>query len=664
MMRTFFDPDEDEEFEAAKDLLIRRCLAWADDRGLHADSSVLEAALDARHRSTDGRLAFWNAEQVGRLLGEWIPRYVVAPREVLEAAPETLLTLLRYLDATGLRDPRGATPAELEPAVEEAAKEYPAVLDDPLRLGLAKFWAQVALDNGVDLTDQKALNRFQRDIDAGRVAYDAGLLEKIAEARFLDPGLGEERAFPQPPVALPPAPELAAAAARSETVRRLTALADWAGKDGRPLTTAGNLRLADARELAELLGTGEQDLKVRSAAELPKLNFLLEWAKNLRIVRAHKGRLVRVAKAAPLLRDPEHLWSRAFEAFFDLGLETTASGWSNASMLVEEFDAAMPDVLNSVYGLPGRVPLARLQESVWLACQQNFQIDDDDARHDLWRKEVDRDLIAALEALAELGAVELAHGLADELYSSDLDDDEQVLPPPARDRLRARLAEPGLLVSLTPLGVRGMREWMVAEGRDAPLVGELAQAAPGELLGVLAEHYTPDAAMMELDGWLAAHGGDVEPLLEAIRACPFRTRAAAMLNALAEARPDDQLLLRRLRGDRALGPIAVTALIEEGALQPDDLTSEEHLLLMAEGLLTLLELGGPDEVMNQVTQIAGREAPEIVDAVVRSGHPAEIGMDELRRLVAEPLRARTHRLRFVESSRPGARGRHGKRRRR
>ncbi|RVX45175.1 hypothetical protein EDD27_7957 [Nonomuraea polychroma] len=662
-MRTFFEPDEYEEFEAAKDVLIRRCLGWAGGRGLRADATVLEAALDARHRSTDGRLAFWNAEQVGRFLGEWIPRYVIAPREMLEAAPETLLTLLRYLDATGLRDPRGATPVELETAVAEAANDYPAVLDDPLRLGLAKFWAQVALDHGVDLTDQEVLNRFQRDIDAGRVAYDADLLEKIAEARFFDPGLDEERAFPQLPVTLPPAPELAAAAARSQTVRRLTALADWVGKDGRPLTTAGNLRLADARELAELLGTGEQDLKARSATELPKLSFLLEWAKGIRMVRVHKSRLVRVAKAAPLLRDPEQLWARAFEAFFELGMELGPPE-SCASLLAEEFDEAMPDVLNSVYGLPGRVPVARLQESVWLACQENFQLDDDDPRHDLWRQEVDRDLVAALEALAELGAVDLDHGMADELYSSDLDDEEQMLPPAARDRLRAPLAKPGPLVSLTPLGVRAMRERMLAEGRDAPLVGELAQAAPGELLGVLAQHYPPDMAAMELDGWLAAHGGEVEPLLDAIRVCPFRTRAAAMLDALADALPDGQPLLRRLRGDRALGPIAVTALLEEDALRPDDLTSEEHLLLMAEGMLTLLELGGPDEVMNQVTQIAGREAPEIIDTVVRSGHPAEVGMDELRRLVAEPLRARTHRLRFVEGPRPGARGHHGKRRKR
>jgi len=53
---------------------------------------------------------------VRRFLLEWIPHYVVAPRDILEAAQEGLLTFLRYLDASGLRDPRGT-----------------AVADDPVR---------------------------------------------------------------------------------------------------------------------------------------------------------------------------------------------------------------------------------------------------------------------------------------------------------------------------------------------------------------------------------------------------------------------------------------------------------------------------------------------------------------------------------------------------
>ncbi|GAA5084789.1 hypothetical protein HNP84_010155 [Thermocatellispora tengchongensis] len=664
-MRTYFEPDEDEEFEAAKDLLVRRCLDWAGERGLPADGLVLAAALDSRHRSRDGRLAFWNAEQVRRFLLEWIPQYVVAPRDVLDAAPRSLVTLLRYLAATGLRDPRGASVEELSAVVGETVAEYPAALDDPARQGIAKFWAQTALDSGVDLTRPKELARFQRDLDAGRVAYDADALDAVVEARFVGAGPDEERAYPQPPITLPPAAELAEAAGRSEIVRRLVALAEWAGADGRALTGTGNLRLADARELAELLGTGEQDLKVRSAAEMRRVNLMVTWAKNARLVRVSKGRLLRVAKAAPLLRDPERLWIRAFEVFFDLGaaIGAPASGWDVQSVLVELFDEVMPDVLNSAYGLPGWVPVVRLQESVWLACQEYFRIGAGMDHSD--REQADEDLVAALEVLAELGAVELSHGVADALYSSDLGDldpDEQPLPYEARARLLERLAEPGLLVRLTPLGMRAVRDRMLADGRDAPLVGELADAAPAELLGVLAQHYPEDEAAAELDGWLAAHGGDAGPLLDAVRACPFRTRASAMLGVLTEARPGEALsLLRDLRGDRVLGPLALIALLNAEELQQDDLTAEEQVLVMTEGLLGLLELAGPEEVISQITTTAGPNAPQIVEAMLESGHPAEVSMAELRRLVAERLRARPHRFRHMSA---GSRGRRSGRRRR
>ena len=53
--------------------------------------------------------------------------------------------------------------------------------------------------------------------------------------------------------------------------------------------------------------------------------------------------------------------------------------------------------------------------------------------------------------------------------------------------LRERLAAPGRLVNLTPLGTRAMRQRMLAEGREAGLVGELASASPAELPGSVAE---------------------------------------------------------------------------------------------------------------------------------------------------------------------------------
>ncbi|GAA4221187.1 hypothetical protein FHR32_005337 [Streptosporangium album] len=675
MMRTHFDPEETEEFESAKDLLVRRCLAWADEHGMRADEAMLMAALDARHRSRDGRLAHWDARQVRRFLLEWIPRHLAAERDVLATAPESLLTLLRYLAASGLRDPRGASPAELEAAVAEAAAEYPAALADPARQGIGKFWAQIALDNGILLDDERAVARFQRDIDTGRIGFDAGVLDKLLEAEFTGAGPNDERAFTQRPVALPPAAELAAEAARSEVVRQLAALTGWVGTNGQPLTKTGNLRLAGARELAALLGTGEQDLRVRSSAEMPQVNLLLAWAKKTGLVRVRTGRLVRVAKAAPVLRDPEALWQRAFEATFELGAAicTPTFGWTRSSMLATAFDVLLPDVLNTMYSMPIPIPVARLQETVWLACQEYFLLDseEDGFRQDVWRRQVEKDLLAVFDALSGLGAIEPSHGVPDELYSSDLrpgvlgefgefgelTEDDLPLPPEARARLLPRLAEPGPLVRLTPLGTRAVRERMLADGRDAPLIGELVDATAGELLGVLAQHHTRETAAVELEGWLAAHGGDVEPLLDAIRACPFRTRASAMLSTLVETLPRGQAMQAGLRHDPVLGPIVLTALLEAGELRPEDLAADEHALLLAEGLVLLLELGGPEAVMEQLSESAGREAPEFVAEVLDSGHPARAALEELRALVYEPMLARSSRLRLVPHPAPGSRGR-------
>ncbi|MEV0384270.1 hypothetical protein [Nonomuraea sp. NPDC050643] len=661
-MRTWFEAEEPEEFEAAKDLLIRRCLTWAGEHGRPADGVLLSAALEARHDSRDGRLAYWDDELVRRFLLRWIPYHLVAPHDVLEAAPETLRTWLAYLTATGLRDPRGTTSEE---ALAAAAAEYPAALDDLHRQGLAKFWAQKALEHDVDIADPRAFERFRKDIDAGRIDYDQGVLTKLLEARFAGATLDDERAFAQPPITLPPPADLAEAATRSRTVQRLITLADWLRTDGRPLTKAGNLSLTDARELSALLDTGEERLRVRSSAELPHLVLLLAWAKKLRLTRTAKGRLLRVAKATPLLRDPEALWRHAFDLLPKLGQVIIApiATWRPAALLADAFDEILPDVLNTIYGMDD-MPMIRLEETVWLACQEFFVLDDQEEHlRDLLRRQVATDLKRTFEVLSDLGAVTLTHGPADPLYASDLDHEDQELSPEAVDRLRAGLTAPDLLlVNLTPLGRHGVRHRLLADGRDAPLLGELATAPPSGLLGVLSQHYPLEDAVTELNGWLAQPGQTIDALVQAIRDCPFRTRTAILLNVLTESLPQGRTLLRDLRHDPILGPAVWTELIDAGELDPESLSEREHLLLGAENLLSLLEVGGPEELIGQLRGMAGGEAYELVEAVLASGHHDEVGLREMRDLVAESLRKTArHPLRLVPTRPPGARGRRKKR---
>src|SRR5260370_22562009 len=104
-----------------------------------------------------------------------------------------------------------------------------------------------------------------------------------------------------------------------------------------------------------------------------------------------------------------------------------------------------------------------------------------------------------------------------------------------------------------------MRQRMVAEGREAGLVGELANASPAELLGTVAEHYTPETAAEEIGIWRAAHGGSLDPLVQAIRDCPFLSRRVALLKTLVNAVPGGgQLLASPLRDPqpRPVAPLA------------------------------------------------------------------------------------------------------------
>ncbi|WP_067479663.1 hypothetical protein [Nocardia amamiensis] len=633
-MRTHFEPDEDEDYQAAKALLVRRCADWAAGQGLSVDPFLIEVALDSRHLSSDGRLVHWTGAAVRRLLLEWIPGRVGADVRRLRAAPATLRALLEYLSATGLLDPRGDAIDQLFAAVSGAEPEYIAVLEDPNRAGLGARLARVSASDDLDLASVPDLAAVLQGTLAGAV---------LGSEVFG----GRQRLFSQPPVVLPTPAQQTEQAEASAVVGQLRTLVDWVGPKGRVLTARGMLRIADARELVPLLGAGDEVDGVRSSAELAELTLLVAWAKKARLVRVVKGRLVQVAKAGPVLADPVMLWRRAFDAIFDLADAVCRPLWADQppSMLHDLYDIVVPDVLNSVYGMEHPMPLRRLEEPIWAQCQQEFG---DYAISPLaWpgeRARMVEDLSALFDALARLGAVEITHGVPDELYVLDLEEDSpwpdavSYLTEPARRELRDDLRKPGRLVALTGLGLAAMRDRLLAEGREAGVVGELAHADAAGLLGVVAEHYTEDTARLEISDWLDTHGDNIELLLQAIRDCPFRGRAAAMLHVLTMSLPDGAALLRRLRNDPVLAPLVLSKLVHDGVLDMRDLTERDSLLCMTESFLQLFELGGPDAIAGQLTALPVAERRQLAGALRGSGHPARDAVGELCAMIGRRSR--------------------------
>lgn len=201
--------------------------------------------------------------------------------------------------------------------------------------------------------------------------------------------------------------------------------------------------------------------------------------------------------------------------------------------------------------------------------------------------------------------------------------------------LRRQLKDPVRLVALTPLGTRAMRQRLLAEGREAALVGELAGAAPAEMLGVVAEHYTGASATQEIALWREAHGGSLDPLLQAIDDCPFVTRRVALLQTLASAVPEGPQILADLARDPSRRPVAL--LVRRPDLRPPDATPEEATWMVVGSLLELLELGGPEAFTGQLAQFPPGQRKELVRTVLASGFPVPETLEEFRALVATTI---------------------------
>jgi hypothetical protein len=627
---------------------------------------LAETLLDSRHFSSDGRLGYWTPAQVRRALLEWIPEKVTAPDEDLLDAPETLRTLLRYLEAHGLRDPRGAAVKENESAIDTVVKEFADAIGDQERYGMAKTVAMSARDRGVEIGDPEALTAFLDDVSEGRVLLDEDLLGRVLERQLGRSAPGQERKFAQLPVSLSAPEELTAAAGRSKVVAQLRAFAEWLGRNGRALTPAGNIRPADARELIALLRTGDEGLRFRSAAELPGLDLIVNWAKKARLVRRQGARLVPVAKARPLLADAEALWERAFEAAFDLGDAICRPLWADdpPSPVRRLFDVIVPDVLAAIYSMDEPVPVARLAESVWDTVRTKFVVDSLSPLAQMGlRGRVGDDLEHIFDAFEALGAVTSTRGVASIVFSEDLDEGFTMPHRPFSGEraaaLREQLAASGRLVRLTLLGTRAMRQRMLAEGREAGLVGELAGASPAEVLGTVAEHYTPATGAEEIGIWRAAHGGSLDPLVQAIRDCSFLSRQVGLLKTLVNAVPEGDELRASLLHDPELGPVALLA--EKQDRRPDEVGPAEAAWLMAGSVLELLEIEGPDAVREQLEELPRSQREDVVRAVRDSGYPARETLEDFRALVAEPILSALSRPRTVRNA-PRRRPRPGKRR--
>jgi hypothetical protein len=286
--------------------------------------------------------------------------------------------------------------------------------------------------------------------------WDGTLLSELAPPRFA-------------PVEVPSPPELRAAAASAPTVQRLQALVEWLG-EGRKLTPAGNLTLADGKELARLLGLVDPDradLRVRSAQDIAGLELLVGWAKQLRLARIHKGQLVPVKQHRQLLDDPLELFYQAASVLPLL---------DRALPLTDMIDLSFPgglaeallDLLSMLYAAEKPVTVGELAGHFWKEHVETLPDEPTASRLELWRLATTVETAQYLGLLHELGMVEIGDGSDAEPAGVAVDRE-----PGSPAHLSWLAEQPS---RLTPLGTWWANVLLRAAGAVAPVIGELAGA--------------------------------------------------------------------------------------------------------------------------------------------------------------------------------------------
>lgn len=337
-MKMTFGPDDDTVFEATCQELLRGFTAFLKPLQLDADPHDLDLLLTWKRNYGDGRLGHWTRNDLTDFLLGWCPRKLSATASEVHSLPATVGMAMSFLAQEKLHSGEPVN-VLLNHAIAQQ-DDFLEQMDNPANFGMAK-----SLLGQFDLGPEeagptdfyRALDEFGTRPQAERESIIANLApdgtSPLAEMLGLDPSqlpAGLEDPETLGPVMMPSQEDVRISAAASPLLAGFVTIAEYIGVGGKTLTARGNLKIADAVALADLLHTGEEaeyqigtrTFKRKSAHDFPRVDHWQWWAWELGVIRP-KGNQI-VANGAWLRRcknDPiEELKKAFFEVYDNFGL--------------------------------------------------------------------------------------------------------------------------------------------------------------------------------------------------------------------------------------------------------------------------------------------------------------------------------------------------------
>jgi hypothetical protein len=606
-VRTRFGPDDETAFFLWRDGIVERFerTPGGTDRG-----RVAQQVLDFKWGYLDGDMGRWSPGDIEEILLGLYPRKVVLEPGDESQVVEGLTALLRFLAVDGLLDGGEATARRLSDGTAALGGAFRRAMADEGRWGMGKRLMSGATSSGFDVTDQASLDawmakfnqlpRAERDRILGTSPGGSGLLGAAGplHAHSQRPTLA-----PLPPITLPPLDALRQTAQASLWADRVRRLAEFV-RDGRPLTQRGNLKLADAKALVDVLETddrvdetiGDRTFKTQSAAELTgvDLTFRLACAAGVLAVDRSKVRPGPRVELAAGDADPLDLVEALLWALLDdVGplrhrwrRDTFGWGW-----YAEDVDAALSAVMLDLYRAGAPAGIEDLGEEMWEMLLDTYVLDDVDEHkldhhHDLVRHAVRH----ACERLAELGIVTVT-GVEER-------------PSPLGTVTESFGGE----VGLTPLGLWALQR-MASPLTDAPIAGALAERDAAALLRAAAD-LPADLARAEIDAWVARRDDAAEQIVAALPDADATARGLGF-RALLALGPEAADAVNRLAGHDELDPWVTVWRVDVGHAG-DEVGCGGDPERFVRLLGAVLELWGSDATAAWVDRVAGAGGPAVM----------------------------------------------------
>lgn len=613
-MRLEFGPDDDEAFYATRDDLLRRFERWLTDvrpeEGIPAAELAGDAglALDWKWCYGDGDLGRWQTRDVAEFLLEWCPRKLSVSQADCLSIPTALAAFTTFLESEGLLATGSSAVTTLEDAAVSLSGEFVTAMGDSSNFGLAKSLFGAAAADGIDLSDRGQLQEWIEDFNARSEDDRRRVIPDTALARRARPAL--------PPVALPDEAEVAASKEEAPILGMFGEFAAYVG-DGRKLTQTGNLTLADARALVELLDTGdsmdeqigERTFKTKSSAELPQLRLIFAWARKAGVVRVAHGRVIATKQGAALARNRARYFDRSVDALLAIGplasqrVPDSWLAWPDVDDLLDRF---VVHLLTGPYVAQRPVPVDDLVSVAAGAVLDAFEfpsLSDDRVAH-----RVGIDVIDIMDALVLAGVVRRAD-----------------LPEPGEDDPAAGRRRHGGTVELTAAGIATTRRLLLDAGYVAPAAGRFAESSAAELfVGTDLDDFP--TLWGELEAWRrrrepAQAAAELAAAARELEDPALRNLALAVMGEMDPevAGPE----VRQLATEPDTRGVAACWLVDHGLEDPESLFDPTDVSWFVDVLAQRLVTAGPDGLCDTLALAGGHDAQiEVIGRLWRSSSTA------------------------------------------